>query len=636
MSVNLRADSVAVRITLTVINLILFIPLVILIVGCIVGTFSHDGIIGILQSAGAFLVLLFLLFLTAVIIAQLFPNRRDERFRLLCSIIEGMVVLVIAVGGIQLCLNSMGIRNLVDDWNTLGIIKKCAVRNLDTFNYLARRPQLYVFNSLQWFVLSAFGYGEEVMGTFLLSVYFLTAVLLYRISRIISGRVAGVVTFAAAIFMPLGICQTTMVNVYTVSILIVLIHLWLFFISRRLARSLGSESLKKFLVLIAAIVLGLAVFSEPSAFILLLAEPLYICAFQRGRDGENPEDIRKCIIQSVILVLVSLITFLLLMQIKAADLSMSQYEVFNAYLSSVSGSNAFAENAAKIWGYQTYIEPALYYNTVAEYQRIYFAVLSLAIVDGAICFAVKESQSLCIRAFVSAQIICTFLSAEGAAAQYGIVTLLSVMCGGTFAGLYGLLRKKAFDEIQRNEYKLYEHNEEIQAQLQAMNDNDANVVSLENDNEVLYSVNSSETEATYSDNEAQDYPETEKAAGGLADEKSEGEMLSAQDFVSFVNDDDIFDDDPLAGNSVVKIKTEETDIPDINDMPEDEGVITIDDVLGYNTDAENSDALTTDEMDAQHDPAAFIENPLPVPPKHINKDLEFDIEVSDDDDFDIE
>ncbi|MBP3603748.1 MAG: hypothetical protein J6J79_06340 [Lachnospiraceae bacterium] len=44
---------------------------------------------------------------------------------------------------------------------------------------------------------------------------------------------------------------------------------------------------------------------------------------------------------------------------------------------------------------------------------------------------------------------------------------------------------------------------------------------------------------------------------------------------------------------------------------------------------------TTESVTVDNSGVKYIENPLPLPKKHVNKTMDFDIEISENDDFDV-
>lgn len=499
------------------------------------------GTNGIIRWAGALCVLLLMSLIIGFVLSQLFPDRRSKQFHLLFNMIEAVCILIITLAGFELTEKLFFQSPAVDDWqlitigNLLSKSKEIFAAQPAVTTAMINNPGVYAGARLFSILFSIAGFTDMTVNYTFMVIHFLCAVFAYRISRMLSGRVTSIAVYALMMIVPSQIFGILVRNSDIFGAAFIVLQIYIFLISRRFARMEKPRYIIRIYLVFAAIICAVAMFFNPAAVILPIAEIFYVCLIQRNRRGINPEQKKDRLINSLIIGLVSFIPLMILLALKAGDLSKSFLDVLSGYFSVFMPNAYLPVNLSSVWSTEGGVIDKEAVEILIWNQATYGTMLGAAFICNIISWFLHEKEHFIIRMYFLSVVILTLFSGRTNSDHTSAYFAIAIMTGALFETIYSALRAKAFAKYQQK--------------------------------------------------------------------KEELEKNTQQD---------------TGSNSAININEESTD-----------SVITVSNVLGI------SKAEATEAENYVHDPAEFLENPLPLPPKNEKGKMDFDIKELKNNNFDI-
>ncbi|MBR6329537.1 MAG: hypothetical protein IKR68_07795, partial [Lachnospiraceae bacterium] len=441
---------------LSIANVVTYIVLGIILIFFFISTYSGWGIRGVIMFAMTLLGFLFVAFLVGFILSQLFPDRRSSQFAMLFNIIEGVLILIITLAGVELAKNTTAAVGLFDGQGVYATIKDILGGNTLVLNKegtpgFITKPGLYWVTAFASSVLKSSGGGEGAMSSFILGVHVICAFITYRVSRTVSGRVASVAVYAAMMLIPSQVCSGSVICLESFAALFVMLNMLIFAYSRRLTRMEQSTELRLGLTALSALALGVAMSMEPAALILPFAECYYVCAYQRNRRKINPDTPDMRAKTSLILVIGSFAVFFILTLVRAIKLSASFFEVMGGYLSVFKFNAHPFLNVPLVWSTDSYADAALYFHSPYSNQIAYGCVLGSAFICVILSWVLKDAEFFVARIYLLMSVFVTFFSGEDTVEHISCFCVMVVLGGALFEGVYSALRLRAMDVMKAKE-----------------------------------------------------------------------------------------------------------------------------------------------------------------------------------------
>lgn len=563
----------------SIVNLLTYMALGVMLLVYGISMYHMASPYEVLIFFGAFLGLLLLAVVIGYTGNRAFPNFEMERYRVFFFFVETIGIILIACVGIGLRLEAIEKTGIIlDNWNTYqtasAMMSVDSAYLPDVIKYMfIEKPDLFFHSLLSCATLLICDCGEITLLYLQLVLYVLFATFTYRVARKVSGRLSGMITFALMMCMPSLVASVGFINEKLGGLMLVFLQIWIFYSLQKRKHINLKSSLKVLFYSIDGLILAAAIFAMPENIIVFIGELIYILILN--------EHSRKHIVSTISLFLSTIFGFLILLYFKGLYLIAPFDMLFESYIkffenggtSGITGNMSFmADNLTNAYAMDNYADPYLLHNLPMENEILYGNILLMAVCCLIFLWTLGERVYFVLNLFF----LLSF--AYGAAFTHdnfyhiNIMPYLIILTGVLFEKIY-----VSFKIEPKKISKMMKRISEIN-----LSSKEIEVIDLNKDESI---------DAL-----------SESVNNAVDDKKSDAEALKQSDAENLKMDE-----------------VEETE-----EQKDEDEVPTVEKILGKKT--EEIKVLNPEEK---------LENPLPVPARREHKELDYDILVDENDDFDL-
>lgn len=550
----------------SVVNLLTYMALGVMLILFGISMYNIASPYEMLIFFGAFFGLLLLGVVIGYTGNRAFPNFEMERYRIFFFCVETVAIIMIACIGIGLRLEAIEkIGILYDKWGYYENGK------LVLSSYIVPLPDkiraMFIFNPAYFFysLISALSIyiadvGETTILYLQLILQFLFAFFAYRVARKVSGRLAGLITFAILMCMPSLVSSVGVVFDNLPGLVIVFAQIWIFYALQKRRHTELKLIIKILYYFLDGLLLGIAVFAMPETIAVFVGEIIYILLLNRHS--------KKHIVSFISLFVSTIIGAFIAVCAKCVYLGINLNLALHGYISylsnggtdGITGNMRFcANNLAVAFSVDNYADKVMLHNLPMENATIYGNLILMSVCCLIFLWMLGERVYFVLNLYFLTMFTYGAVFSHENIYHINIMPYLAILTGVLFEKIY-----VSFKVEPKRISKMVKQLSEI-----AIKTKETEIIDLDVNSEIIEEI--------------------------VAEEKSE---------------------------NIEEVASEEK-----SEIAEE--VPTLEKLLGEEK-AKKNEPSSNEENDIKP-----LDNPLPVPKKHEKEDLDYDIEVSDDADFDL-